>query len=163
MLINGATLRQWQIPQRRQHRRQGMDGTPKQNRTRTNNQKPCQLSGKRNLLRAPPGPIQVPAETLLSNHLRKRSHVAVTNASGVHKCDQLTENLSRWPIIAFQDPPPGSCRCNCMSIDWNDAESAKQKVCEHVFDGWREFDHSGTAVCVRCGMEAMHHDLICGP
>jgi hypothetical protein len=54
MLINGATLRQWQIPQRRQHRRQGMDGTPKQNRTRTNNQKPCQLSGKRNLLRAPP-------------------------------------------------------------------------------------------------------------
>jgi hypothetical protein len=50
---------------------------------------------------------------------------------------------------------PDACYCTCGS---------ENHVCEHDFQGWREFEdgRGGERVCSRCGMGSMSHSLRCG-
>jgi len=47
---------------------------------------------------------------------------------------------------------PQGCKCQCPD-----------GPCEHVWDHWAETENGGTAICSRCGMDAMSHDMRCGP
>lgn len=54
---------------------------------------------------------------------------------------------------------PGNKKCKCECPDG---------PCEHKWDGWIEFEEDNgcagaTAVCSRCGMDAMTHSLWVGP
>lgn len=56
------------------------------------------------------------------------------------------------------------CRCNC---DASRDPKTFEHVCEHSWDGWREWEEPGggasaEAVCSRCGMGALHHALWMG-
>jgi hypothetical protein len=51
----------------------------------------------------------------------------------------------------------GGCYCACPD-----------GPCEHQFAGWREYETPegglvGTTVCKLCGMDAISHDMRCGP
>lgn len=50
---------------------------------------------------------------------------------------------------------PNACYCSCGS---------DENLCEHDFQGWREFEdrRGGETVCSRCGTGAMSHSLRVG-
>lgn len=76
--------------------------------------------------------------------------------------DAVNEMLGRLAIDHGLDPSqvstsfdPNACYCTC---------GYDNPVCEHDFDGWREFEdgRGGEQVCKRCGLGAMSHSLRTG-
>lgn len=57
------------------------------------------------------------------------------------------------------------CKCNC---DASRGPKTFDHICEHVWDGegiethWPGGGVGWSATCSRCGMDAMHHDLMSG-
>lgn len=68
----------------------------------------------------------------------------------------------------YSDEP---CRCNCgytcdrkCGLGILDCMQKHYKSdCDHVFEGWEEFENGGTTVCKHCGMRAIDHDMRFGP
>lgn len=65
------------------------------------------------------------------------------------------------PTLTVITCGPSSAKCRCRCIEG--------KGCEHVWDGETDRDYyengnirSESATCSRCGMTAMHHDLMRG-
>jgi hypothetical protein len=64
------------------------------------------------------------------------------------------QGWDRSQVSAHISPDPRGCYCACPD-----------GPCEHEFSGWRDFEdgNGGEAICKKCGMGAMSHDMRCMP
>ncbi len=74
-----------------------------------------------------------------------------------------------------EQPTPSPCHCKCgyrcggpgvckLPIDKCLATDGHfVKDCGHDFSEWKNTDWGGTAVCSKCGMTEIGHDMKCGP